>query len=430
MLGSTLLLAVTCLLINSAGSQKIRTVACEGSEAQLKCDKGQLISVSIATYGRSDQKTCSSGRPVQQTTNVQCSGNADKLAQSCNGKQSCSIQAANSVFGDPCFGTYKYLEVEYTCESPESSSQEEGHTVACEGSVAQIECDKGQLISVSIATYGRSDQKTCSSGRPVQQTTNVQCSGNADKVAQSCNGKQSCAIQAANSVFGDPCFGTYKYLEVEYTCESPESSSQEEGPTVACEGSVAQIECDKGQLISVSIATYGRSDQKTCSSGRPVQQTTNVQCSGNADKVAQSCNGKQSCSIQAANSVFGDPCVGTYKYLEVEYTCESPESSSQVEGPTVACEGSVARLQCDKGQLISVSRATYGRSDQKTCSSGRPVQQTTNVQCSGNADKVAQRCNGRRRCAVRAGNDVFGDPCVGTYKYLEVDYLCYASVTG
>ena len=35
-----------------------------------------------------------------------------------------------------------------------------------------------------------------------------------------------------------------------------------------------------------------------------------------------SCNGKNSCSIQASNSVFGDPCPGTYKYLELAYVCE------------------------------------------------------------------------------------------------------------
>uniref|UniRef100_A0A3Q2TGD2 L-rhamnose-binding lectin CSL3-like n=1 Tax=Fundulus heteroclitus TaxID=8078 RepID=A0A3Q2TGD2_FUNHE len=182
----------------AAGSQKIRTVACEGSETQLKCDKGQLISVSRATYGRSDQKTCSSGRPVQQTTNVQCSGNADKVAQ----RYRCWVFST----GQPCLAFLQF------------SKPDEGPTVACEGSVAQLQCDKGQLISVSRATYGRSDQKTCSSGRPANQLTNVQCSGNADKVAQSCNGKQSCSIRAANSVFGDPCVGTYKYLEVDYLC--------------------------------------------------------------------------------------------------------------------------------------------------------------------------------------------------------------------
>ncbi|KAM4736752.1 L-rhamnose-binding lectin CSL3-like [Anableps anableps] len=148
MLCSTFFLAVTCLLINSAGSQKLRTVACEGSVAQLKCDKGKAISVSSATYGRRDRKTCIAGRPAYQIQNVRCSWSfiispvkkivhthmfhgvrgkprgppgqvahlsKDKVAERCNGKQRCSIRAVNSVFGDPCIGTYKYLEVDYVC---------------------------------------------------------------------------------------------------------------------------------------------------------------------------------------------------------------------------------------------------------------------------------------------------------------------------
>lgn len=35
-----------------------------------------------------------------------------------------------------------------------------------------------------------------------------------------------------------------------------------------------------------------------------------------------SCNGKNSCTIKASNSVFGDPCIRTYKYLELAYNCE------------------------------------------------------------------------------------------------------------
>lgn len=38
--------------------------------------------------------------------------------------------------------------------------------------------------------------------------------------------------------------------------------------------------------------------------------------------IIHSCNGKNSCTIRVDNSVFGDSCVGTYKYLEVAYVCE------------------------------------------------------------------------------------------------------------
>ena len=34
---------------------------------------------------------------------------------SCDSKGSCSIPANNQVFGDPCYGTHKYLEVHYQC---------------------------------------------------------------------------------------------------------------------------------------------------------------------------------------------------------------------------------------------------------------------------------------------------------------------------
>lgn len=35
-----------------------------------------------------------------------------------------------------------------------------------------------------------------------------------------------------------------------------------------------------------------------------------------------SCNGKNSCTVRVSNSVFGEPCVGTYKYLDVAYVCD------------------------------------------------------------------------------------------------------------
>ena len=34
------------------------------------------------------------------------------------------------------------------------------------------------------------------------------------------------------------------------------------------------------------------------------------------------CNNKTSCAIQASNSLFGDPCVGTFKYLDIDYECK------------------------------------------------------------------------------------------------------------
>ncbi|XP_043959244.1 L-rhamnose-binding lectin CSL2-like [Gambusia affinis] len=244
---------------------------------------------------------------------------------------------------------------------------------------------------------------------------------------------------------------------------------------VACEESVAEILCVNGS-ISVISAKYGRSDQTTCSDGIPDDQTDKTDCSTRADLVFQRCDGESMCTVFASSSVFGDPCVGTYKYLEVLYRCEIPfvidisdkctllpvnlvsaaalilhhnkmkfvlftlflcgfilkvngKSSSGAclpeEKSLVACEGRLARLHCGEGQAIYVTRATYGRTEKKTCRAGRPADQLENTECSTDTEEVGERCNGKQWCKVKASDYVFRDPCYGTYKYLEVEYICY-----
>uniref|UniRef100_A0AAQ4NZP9 SUEL-type lectin domain-containing protein n=1 Tax=Gasterosteus aculeatus aculeatus TaxID=481459 RepID=A0AAQ4NZP9_GASAC len=79
---------------------------------------------------------------------------------------------------------------------------------------------------------------------------------------------------------------------------------------------------DQGLQIRVYGADYGRRDTTTCIYKRPDAQVQNVLCSAPSPKVAERCNGKNNCTISATNSVFGDPCGGTYKYLEVAYICQ------------------------------------------------------------------------------------------------------------
>uniref|UniRef100_A0A667YT86 SUEL-type lectin domain-containing protein n=1 Tax=Myripristis murdjan TaxID=586833 RepID=A0A667YT86_9TELE len=171
----------------------------------------------------------------------------------------------------------------------------------------------GQIIAIHNAVYGRRDQTTCSYKHHHQ---NVYCSRPTNKVAESCNGKNSCTIYASNSVFGDPCRRVYKYLELAYTCECNSLA-----PVKLCSASDSALPC---VMISVESTLYGRSDSETCSTGRPAEQLSNTECSlqGTLEILKSRCNGKRSCTIYASNSVFGDPCVGTYKYLELAYTCE------------------------------------------------------------------------------------------------------------
>uniref|UniRef100_A0A8C9X7F1 SUEL-type lectin domain-containing protein n=1 Tax=Sander lucioperca TaxID=283035 RepID=A0A8C9X7F1_SANLU len=132
------------------------------------------------------------------------------------------------------------------------------------------------------------------------------------------------------------------------------------------EHSLAYLQCDEGQVISVYGADYGRCDQSTCTYKRPASEIQKTDCSRPASTVSDrysclcqlvlhvescqnhgifnfitavqlqctfkpvftymspclhSCDGKNSCIIKASNSVFGDPVPGTFKYLEVAYVC-------------------------------------------------------------------------------------------------------------
>ncbi|XP_019944610.2 L-rhamnose-binding lectin SML-like [Paralichthys olivaceus] len=212
-LSTTLLLATIYLLQTTVSTETVITCDNGGDVQYLSCDLG-VIHVKAALYGRSNKKTCSEGRPPQQLANTNCSqkGALNVIKERCDGKKTCEIKPNRA--SDPCQGIYKYLETNYTCDPAI-------HIVACEGSTAQLFCDPGQVIFVIGADYGRRDQTTCSYMRPASQLRRVDCFGSTKKVADSCNGKNSCSVFARNKVLGDPCGGIYKYLEVAYRCEYP-----------------------------------------------------------------------------------------------------------------------------------------------------------------------------------------------------------------
>uniref|UniRef100_A0A8D0CRE0 SUEL-type lectin domain-containing protein n=1 Tax=Sander lucioperca TaxID=283035 RepID=A0A8D0CRE0_SANLU len=193
-LSTTLLLAATCSLMKA---EKATTCGSNWNVQHLSCDDG-VISVQTALYGRADNVTCSEGRPPAQLANTNCSqaGTVDVLKKRCNGKRECELNINIFHTSDRCYGITTYLDTTYTC----------------------VHSNRGRVMSVNGADYGRSDQTTCIYQRPPNEIQNIDCSSPTTQVADSCNGQNSCTIAASNSVFGDPCVGTYKYLKVDYTC--------------------------------------------------------------------------------------------------------------------------------------------------------------------------------------------------------------------
>uniref|UniRef100_A0A671MA64 SUEL-type lectin domain-containing protein n=1 Tax=Sinocyclocheilus anshuiensis TaxID=1608454 RepID=A0A671MA64_9TELE len=111
------------------------------------------------------------------------------------------------VFTDPCFGIYKYLAISYFCVP---------------SGIREYLLNDGTVIHIHSANYGRTDSSMCSTGRPPAQLAKIDCYAlnSQTVVASGCEGKSSCSILASNSVFSDPCFGTFKYLYISYSCVS------------------------------------------------------------------------------------------------------------------------------------------------------------------------------------------------------------------
>ncbi|XP_073730930.1 L-rhamnose-binding lectin CSL3-like [Misgurnus anguillicaudatus] len=281
-----------------------QVIACDSDIASLHCDQGH-IKVLSANYGRTNSATCSGGKPANQISNVQCTQDSslNVLASRCDGRKDCSIPAISTVFGDPCVGTYKYLNVSYIC-IPSSAIIQKRTT--CEGDTVSINCNN-RFIKVLSANYGRTNSATCSTGKPSNQISNVQCtqSSSLSVLANRCDGIHACSVYASSTVFGDPCSYIFKYLNVSYICHP------------------------NNQFIKVSAANFGRTNGTTCSTGKPADQISNVQCSQSSSLsvLNTQCDGLKDCSVPASSTVFGDPCLGTYKYLNVSYTC-GPDPSS------------------------------------------------------------------------------------------------------
>uniref|UniRef100_A0A8C9QZH8 SUEL-type lectin domain-containing protein n=1 Tax=Scleropages formosus TaxID=113540 RepID=A0A8C9QZH8_SCLFO len=175
-------------------------------------------------------------------------------------------------------------------------------------------------------------------------------------------------------------------------------------------------------VIKIRSANYGRTNGYTCSAGGNTCNSFSAQFAGFSHHLLTEinrCDGSQYCELNVGPEQFPDPCANTFKYLNTSYSCLHADTS-------VTCEHEVGELNC--AGVIKVFRATYGRRDGTTCTSGRPPRQLVNVNCFHSLSTFAvviSSCNGKNSCSLTTSHPSFSDPCYGTYKYLEVTYGCY-----
>ena len=80
-----------------------------------------------------------------------------------------------------------------------------------------------------------------------------------------------------------------------------------------------KLSCPGTKQIRIKFANYGRRSATQCT--KINVGVTNCVSRNSMAKVKESCERKHYCRLTASNNIFGDPCRGVTKYLEVSYRC-------------------------------------------------------------------------------------------------------------
>ena len=113
-------------------------------------------------------------------------------------------------------------------------------------------------------------------------------------------------------------------MEVNLVFRDVTVCSDEQQSVVVCENAgELTINCVEGTIV-MQDANYGRTrpDSEVCPFGRSHNDRTDCIDASTLRRINAECNGKHSCSVPATNAFFGDPCPGTYKYIEATYRCQ------------------------------------------------------------------------------------------------------------
>lgn len=86
----------------------------------------------------------------------------------------------------------------------------------------------------------------------------------------------------------------------------------------------------------------------------------------------------------------------------------------------ISCQYDTLKLDCERNHIMSIVSANYGRTDVAICGLGGDTECYTPTAY----DIVKNKCEGIQSCSIVAHDNVFGDPCTNTIKYLEVSYIC------
>jgi hypothetical protein len=182
--------------------------------------------------------------------------------------------------------------------------------IADEGYALNLACSGTSVVTeIVYASYG-TPTGSCGS----YATSDCDSATSVSQVEAACLGNNNCTLDATNSVFGDPCGGTYKHLYVQATCSNCGNGVVDNGEVcddgvndgVLCNADcsvqpeVAQIHlhCDAGSTVlnslsgteCIVIAPGGASYITFSSADVAVTLFSNSDCTGDTKTVSTDLN--------------------------------------------------------------------------------------------------------------------------------------------
>lgn len=101
---------------------------------------------------------------------------------------------------------------------------------------------------------------------------------------------------------------------------------------------------------------------------------------------------------------------------------------SDLDYPYILCESQDSpTLECPSTTIIQIKDAIYGRTVRSVCPRTLNVLQSTSCNVTVTSI-IVSNCSYLQTCLPNASNDIYGDPCRGTYKYLNVTYRCIKGI--
>ncbi len=219
-------------------------------------------------------------------------------------------------------------------------------------------------------------------------------------LANRCNGKAECRVRAGNHWCGDPVRGEVKQMQIRYRCGWDERMvviREKQHDTLSCHQPATSP-----NTIQVVAAEYGIGHH-WCNA-RPA--------------LSSRCDGDYSCSFKVDNGLCGDPARNRRKEVHLVWRCGWQQQEARF------AEGDWAEISCMQriprhtrphippamhAHGLKILSAAYGQLPARTCDA---------------THELAERCNGKSVCKVKASNRLCGDPAHGVKKSLKVEYAC------